>query len=136
MLTKPTGGSKVGGEPEDRPSDADEAEEPVTRSFLEAFFTSLRDDLQSVKRVFSADLQRRLYQLQSLREACEVLGITEAERETIPTKPCPWGSTRHQHKQKAKKSLAGLRPDPAVMALERKAVLATLTGDTEHEVPP
>ncbi|KAJ1146299.1 hypothetical protein NDU88_012577 [Pleurodeles waltl] len=61
MLTKPAAGKVKADNPVTGKLREEETEEdngaPVTRSFLEGLFTSLRDDIQRVKRDLSPDLK-------------------------------------------------------------------------------
>ncbi|KAJ1100283.1 hypothetical protein NDU88_005369 [Pleurodeles waltl] len=57
LLTKPTGGPKGGKEDEDLFKQPKNTEGPVMCSFQEALFTSLRGNLQTVKKDHSADLR-------------------------------------------------------------------------------
>ncbi|KAJ1117997.1 hypothetical protein NDU88_006192 [Pleurodeles waltl] len=54
-VAKPSGNGKPPGQDTDHPGGMEDGEGPVTWIFLEAFFTSLHDDLQVVKRDLSAN---------------------------------------------------------------------------------
>ncbi|KAJ1097444.1 hypothetical protein NDU88_002563 [Pleurodeles waltl] len=138
MLTQSTGGSRPGGEKEDRSLGTEEPEDPVNYSFFEALFNSLREALQSIKKDQSTDHREdgKLHHLWYLREACEVLGITQYVEGETPMKLHSQGPMKLHCKKKSMRSLAELCLDLAAMTLKREAVLDMLSGDPECKASP